>query len=136
MKKGGGDMIRLRDHLSRDHMRASRMLGRALHCADAEIWLEADIVWRARLTPKERAAAAYSLLKSLDAEDQQAVVETLFGSQGMPIPPLLSNMEEAADWAFFAEPEQRKATALACFDNMLPNDQAAFVDHITTRRAA
>lgn len=129
-------MIRIRDHLSRDHTRASRMLGCALHADDAEIWLDAALVWRARLTAKERAAAAYSLIRSLDAEDQQAVVETLFGSQGMPIPPLLSNMEEAADWAFFAEPEQRKATALACFDNMPPNDQAAFLDHITTRRAA
>ena len=128
-------MIDLRDHLSDSHLRASRMLARALHAKDAEIWIDADTVWRATLSDAERASLAYSVLKSLDPDHQRFVVETVCQVMGMPLPPLLDAAHEAGSWAAFADEEQLRATALACFNAMSASDQSAFLSHVSRRAA-
>ncbi|MDJ1018407.1 MAG: hypothetical protein QNJ35_17995 [Paracoccaceae bacterium] len=128
-------MVSVVDHISDNHRRAARMLGYALHSESEDIWLKAKHVWRARLTDLERTALAYSVLSSLDADQQNFVVETMSRSSGMPLPPLSDATRDACDWAAFADSEQLRVTAMACFNGMSRADQAAFVDHITRRAA-
>lgn len=129
-------MVKLRDHLSENHQRAARMFGCVLHGGDSETWMDADIVWRARLTEKERVAMAYSFLKSLDPDQREMVVDCVFASHGMPLPPFMDHAKEACDWAAFADEEQVRTTALACFNEMSLSDQADFLSHVTARSAA
>ena len=58
-------MVILINHMSGNHRRASKMLARALHADSVDIWSDAPIVWRARLTDTELAALAYSILRAM-----------------------------------------------------------------------
>ncbi len=119
--------------LSDKHRRVSRSLAFLLHDGDNDRWCDAWIIWRARLTPTERVQLAYSSIKSLDPEQTLMVVETVFASWGVPLPPFLDLVGESSDWAAFAHPEQRNAVFFACWNEMSPKERAEFLDHVSRR---
>lgn len=58
-------------------------------------------------------------------------------SPDWPLPsPYANLMAEAREWARIASTAQRKAYALACFEELTPADQAAFLSHVGARAAA
>ena len=118
------------------HKRAALSLGHALTLADFEGWDGFTTIISARLDPKERAALAWASLRSLDADDALNVAEAVLTGADYPLPPFLAPMEDARWWADLANRRERKAYALAAYEAMSPADQAAFLDHVTDRRAA
>ena len=49
---------------------------------------------------------------------------------GQPRVPLFSIMEEATDWADFANKAEVKAYALACYNRMSPAERTAFLAYV------
>ncbi len=128
-------MVKLKDHISDNHRRASKMLACTLHADSVETWSEAAVVWRARLTDTERAALAFSVLTSLNSDHREWVCEAVFDGPEMPAVPLISAMDEAANWADWADYPSIKACTLAGFNRLTLGDQVAFAEHITRSAA-
>ena len=120
-----------------EHKQAARMLSYALTLGDHDAWFAASAIWTARLDAPERAALAFSALKSLDYYDALLTAESvLMRGAGMPIAPLFNYMDEATFWADMSEPDELDAVCLAGFNRMQPDRQSAFNDHINRREAA
>ena len=117
------------------HKRAARMLGYTLALGDFEAWNGFTIFLTARLDPKERAALAWAVLRSLDDETAADTVSTVFGdrSAGWPKPSLYSLMQEAAQWTELASEEELGAYCLATFRAMPKRRQAAFLAFVHGR---
>ncbi len=129
-------MVNLKDHISDKHRRASKMLAYALHADSVDIWSDAALVWRARLTDRENATLAYSMLRALDQDHAVHVVEAVFDKPDMPMVPLFSATDEAANWADWADGELIRAVMIAAYNRLIPSDQADFLRHVTERVAA
>lgn len=119
-----------------NHKSASRMFGYALTLGDPDAWLGAVRVFRVRLTESELASAGFAILKAQDPEYAALTVEAVLGHPSTPRPPLLSEMDEAASWADWADYRYIKACILAGFNRMTIHDQAAFLDYVHGRAAA
>lgn len=87
------------------------------------------MVWRARLSKEERAALAWSALKSLDPENAVIVAEAAIGRAGHPLPPFLAPMDEARWWSEIANRRELKAYCAASFDALSKSDQDAFISY-------
>ena len=129
-------MVNLRDHISDNHLRASKMLAYALHADSVDIWSNAPVVWSARMTDRELAALAYSVLQAMNPYQAVLVVEAVFDGPDMPMVPLFSAMDEAAHWADWADYDSVKTCTLAGYNRLSPDDQNDFLNHVTTRAAA
>ncbi|SEL66549.1 hypothetical protein SAMN05444413_1139 [Roseivivax marinus] len=105
-----------------EHKRMSRMLG--------------SFVAAVRLTETERAALAFSALNSLKPDDAELTAAVSIGSAGPPLPSFLGGMEEARLWASYASRCELKAYALASFEAMSAENQAAFFRHISEMETA
>jgi len=128
-------MVNLRDHISDNHRRNSKMLFFALHADSVDIWSDSALVWRARLTDHELAALTYSFLRSMDPDQAALVVEAAFDKPDTPCVPLFSAMDEAAHWADWADYDSVKAFTLAGYNRLSPADQVDFLCHVTARAA-
>lgn len=115
----------------------ARTVGYSLLLTGADAWHSLTVVLAARLTPQERAAMAWAVLRSLTPEQVVAVADTVLpeGSSA-PIAPLFNHMDEAAFWADMAEPEELEAYCLASFNAMPRGRQSAFLAHVQGRQAA
>ena len=113
------------------YKRVARTVGYSLLLTDADAWHGLTVVLTARLTPQERTAMAWAVLRSLTPEQVIAVAETILpeGSSA-PIAPLFNHMDEAAFWADMAEPEALEAYCLASFNRMAPARQSAFLGFV------
>ena len=118
------------------HKRAARMLGYALTLGTSEGWLAASAIFEARLSEAERASLAFAALCGLHPTQRQDTATAAIRSAGSPLPSFLGGMEDARFWASFATPQELKAYALASFEAMSPQDQAAFFRHIGTIEVA
>lgn len=118
------------------HKRMSRMLGYTLTIGEPEAWGGFSTVCRARLTVCERAGMAVAALRSLPNDYALDTAAAALGSKGSPLPPFLGGMEDARWWASYATQQELKAYALACFEALPPQDQAAFFRHISTIEVA
>ena len=118
------------------HKRMSRMLGYCLTLNTADAWSDFCTVAASRLTDAERAALAFSALKSLRPDHSQATAAAALSAGHTPLPPFLGGMDEARFWAASATPSERKAIALAAFEAMSRTDQAAFFRHISEMEMA
>jgi hypothetical protein len=120
------------------YKRVSRMVGYSLVLGnDADNWHGLTVVLTARLTPQERAAMAWAVLRSLTPEQVVAVVETVLpDGSSAPIAPLFNHMDEAAFWADMAEPEALEAYCLASFNAMPAPRKAAFLEFVQGRQVA
>ncbi len=118
------------------HKRMSRMLGYCLTLGTADAWSGFSFVASARLSEIERAALAFSALKSLEVPHAEMTAAAAFRGAGTPLPPFLGGMEEARSWAADAGPAELKAVALAAFEALDPRDQAAFFRHISEMEVA
>ena len=83
----------------------------------------------------KRAEAATTLCLAIADCDRQDACEIMEAAlldlcAGPPIPPLLSLMDEAGEWADFAVTAELKAYALACFNRLRPADQSAFLAYV------
>jgi hypothetical protein len=117
--------------------RVSRSLGYTLWLDRFEDWDGLSLILRARLTDRQRAALAYAALLSQDNEDARLTAETaLSEGAGQPMAPLFNYMDQAAFWADMATPDELDAYALASFNRMAPQRQAAFLGFVQGRAAA
>ncbi|MEP2027160.1 MAG: hypothetical protein ABJI96_00465 [Paracoccaceae bacterium] len=119
-----------------DHKSAVRTFGNALTLGDSEAWLGAIRVFEARLTDHELAAASYALLKAQCPDNVALITDAVLGHKDTPLPPLLSEMDEATFWADIADPGYIKACVLAGYNRMPVRDQAAFIEYVQGRAAA
>lgn len=90
---------------------------------------DADYIWAAILR-----YAIERLPRDEALEVMRDEVEAM--RAGVPLPPFISIMEEARDWAAWAIPAERKAYALACYETLTQAEQAAFLAHINGEAAA
>ncbi|MGR3624873.1 MAG: hypothetical protein ACU0A0_01135 [Limimaricola sp.] len=111
------------------------MLGYTLTLGDFDAWDGFTQFLIAKLKPVERGALAWAALRSLEPEHAEATAETVLGGAEGPYPPFLDPMRDARFWASLASRRVRKAYALAAFESLSAKDQAAFLDHVTDRRA-
>lgn len=81
--------------------------------------------------------------EALTAEQRRALADAFRGfladdvTRHEPPPPAwCGTMGEARMWAEAAHELYRKAVALAAFEAMRPENKTAFIEHVTTRRAA
>lgn len=119
------------------YKRVARAVGYSLLLTDADAWHGLTVVLTARLTPQERAAMAWAVLRSLTPEQVVDVAQAvLLNGVGAPIAPLINHMDEAAFWADMAAPDEREAYCLASFEAMPYERQAAFFDFVQGRLAA
>jgi len=124
-------------HMPDAYKRVARTVGHSLLLADTDAWHGLTVVLTARLTPQERGAMAWAVLRSLTPEQIVAVAETVLPqSVGTPIAPLFNHMDEAAFWADMAEPEALEAYCLASFNAMPAPRKAAFLEFVQRRAAA
>ena len=129
-------MTSLQMQLSDDHRRASKMLAYAMHADCVDIWADAAVVWRKRLTDAELAVLSYSILRAMYPDHAVLVVEAIFDRPNMPMVPLFYAINEAAHWADWADYASIKACTLTGFNRLTPSDQAEFLRHVTERSAA
>lgn len=113
--------------------RAARTLRHALTADDPDVWADVVVVWRARLTLRDRLGLAFSTLRSLPEDERRAVAAHAIGGAGRPLPPFLDVEADAAWWADLADRAERLAYVGAAFERLSPYDQRAFLDH--ARRA-
>jgi hypothetical protein len=120
------------------HKRVARMIGYTLlQGGDADNWHGLTVVLTARLTPQERVAMAWAVLRSLTPEQVVDVAQTVLpDGVGAPIAPLFNHMDEAASWGDMAEPEAHEAYCLVGFNAMPAKRKAAFLDFVQGRAAA
>jgi hypothetical protein len=136
--RGGGMTNTLSKHMPDAYKRVARMIGYTLLLGgDADNWHGLTVVLTARLTPKERVAMAWAVLRSLTPDQVVAVAETVLpeGSSS-PIAPLFNHMDEAAFWADMAEPEALEAYCLASFNAMPAQRKSAFLEFVQGRQVA
>lgn len=85
-----------------------------------------------RLDRPRRFLLAIGALMALDPEDREALAEAALGDSraGPPLPPFADLRAEAADWAAWASPGERRAYLAATW-NALPNhDRRAFTSRV------
>jgi len=136
--RDGGMGEALSKYMPDAYKRVARIIGYTLLLGgDADNWHGLTVVLTARLTPQERAAMAWAVLRSLTPDQVVDVAQTVLpkGSSA-PIAPLFNHMDEAAFWADMAEPEELDAYCLASFNRMAPARQAAFLGYVQERVAA
>ena len=119
-----------------DHKSASQSFGYALTLGNSDAWLGAINVFGFRLTESELASAGFAFLKAQNPENAALTAEAVLGQPCTPLPPLLSEMDEATFWADFADPRYIKACVLAGYNRMPVQDQVAFIDYVQGRAAA
>jgi hypothetical protein len=119
------------------YKRVARTVGYSLLLADADAWHGLTLVLTARLTPQERGAMAWAVLRSLTPEQIADVAQAVLpkGSSA-PIAPLFNHMDEAAFWGDMAEPEAHEAYCLVCFNAMSAPRKAAFLEFVQGRQVA
>ncbi|WP_424989722.1 hypothetical protein [Fluviibacterium sp. S390] len=118
-----------------EHKAAARSLGYALTSGDADAWSDFTRIIDRRLTTQERAALAWASLRSLSPDIAEITVEAVLGA---PLPTYFAGQEidAARHWAHWATARQREAFALAAYDAMPADRQAAFLSHVQGRGAA
>ena len=79
------------------YKRVARTVGYSLLLTDADAWQDRTVVLTARLTPQERVAMTWAVLRSPTPEQVVAVAETVLPhGGGAPIATLSNHMDEAA----------------------------------------
>ncbi|MFN3823584.1 MAG: hypothetical protein ACK4RN_06355 [Pseudorhodobacter sp.] len=126
----------LSKYMKPDHKRMSRMLGYALTLGSPEAWQGFRRVAQVRMTEAERAMMAFFMLNTISRDHAESISGFALAAAGSPLPPFLGGMEDARTWANRATREELKAYALASFEAMTPQDQAAFFQHISTIEVA
>lgn len=117
--------------------RVARSVGYALRLGTGlEHWLRVALIFRARLTPQERADLAVSALRSLEPDDAAQVFEFACPFADYPVPTLDNVMSSARWWASLANTTELKGYAVAAFEAMTPDDQADFLRWASEQRRA
>jgi len=112
------------------HKTAAKVLGYALTLDTPETWLAASVVWQARLTPQEAAAAALAALRATDPDIALMVAQAALGGAGIPLSPLDDVIDDAGWWADMATAEERAAYAVACFNRFSPLERDEFLEFV------
>ena len=105
-----------------------------LDCFDG--WNGAAAVWSARLPKRDRVQLSWAALRSLDWHDAYITAESVLGTSTPPGPSLFNPMPEARFWADRSTTAELDAYALAAFEAMTADRQAAFLGHVLGRTAA
>lgn len=129
-------MDHIKPFIRPDHKSAMQTFGNALTLGNSEAWEGAINVFEAHLTDHELAAAGYAFLKAQIPENAALTAEAVLGRPDTPLPPLMSEMDEATFWADIADPRYIKACVLAGYNRMPVQDQVAFIDYVNGRAAA
>ncbi|MFD1193344.1 hypothetical protein ACFQ3C_01500 [Seohaeicola saemankumensis] len=128
----------LSEYANPKHKAATRSLGYALTLGDEASWRGLIIVLMSRLTIEERAALAFSTLRSMGPDEAAMTAKAALeeATAGMPIAAFDGVISEAAFWADLADPDELDAYCLACFNRMAPARQAAFLSFVQRRAVA
>lgn len=119
------------------HKKAARVLGYALTLGDFSAWQDAGRIWTAHLGEAERAALAYTALRTLTPQNAQAVAAAVVGgSAGRPVATSADHLNDAALWAELSAPDELEAYCFACFDALPETRQAAFLEFAKRRLSA
>ncbi|KKL88532.1 hypothetical protein LCGC14_1923740 [marine sediment metagenome] len=112
------------------HKAVSRMIGYTLTLGDTDAFFALSDLLSLRLSDFERAGLAYAALMALSPEHRELAVQAAYSGADTPCPTLLHPMAEARAWASIASRSELKAHALAAFERMPADEQAAFFQHI------
>lgn len=122
-----------RGKISDYQIRAISFLIEATESGDADACTMALRVLK-RLPALQLATIATLALASLDDGDAALVADATFAAAGMPLNDLVVPMAAARHWANNASRSELKAVLLACFETLGSEDQASFLDHVTSAR--
>lgn len=85
-----------------------------------------------RLSPETRDAMAFALLRSLDAEDAEAVAQRFLDEPVRPLPVFLDRIAEAESWAALADINSLRAHFWAAWTRLPDARRRAFLEAATT----
>ncbi len=103
-----------------DHKAVARMVGYTLHLGrDSHLgpYWGLAVVLRSKLTAGERQGLAWAALIATDDDEAEGIAAAVLeaqGGAGAPLPPFLSEADEAAWWASHASPRELRAYGAAC----------------------
>lgn len=112
------------------HAKVARMLGDTLTLGNEAAWQGFSFVACARLTKAERERLAFASLQTLEPDQAGLIAEKVICHAGYPLPAFLAPMDDARWWASLASRAERKAYALASYEALSSEDQAAFRAYI------
>lgn len=120
------------------HKRTAKAVAYAQTHADHPAMVQLRGIFRARLTPVENAALAWSALGALDPEHAHLAATTVLDCMrcGMPLEPENDAIDEAAFWSARAADDELRAYALACYNRLHPSDQTEFRSYLNRRDSA
>lgn len=133
------EKIRTLAEMDSAHKSAGRYVSIALISGKTEHWLQLKTILRGLLTPRERAALAFAVMRSLSEDNRtkvafNAIPEwTEFGS---PLPTFLDVADDAKWWTGNASPKEIEAYLLSCFNALERHRQIEFGQYIQVRLAA
>lgn len=112
------------------HKRAARMLGFSLTLGTSRGWSGFVTVASAWLTDAERAALAFSSLKSLPPETAVDTFNAAFAGTGWPVAALGDPVAEASFWVDHARPEERRTYLVTIFNSLSQRDRFDFLNYV------
>ncbi|MGR3792625.1 hypothetical protein [Vannielia sp. SX4] len=112
------------------HKRTARMLGYALTIGTSTGWSGFVTVASAWLTDAERAALAFSSLKSLSPGTALDTFNAAFAGTGWPVAALGDPVAEASFWVDHARPEERRTYLVTIFNSLSQRDRFDFLDYV------
>lgn len=120
----------IRTHMPDRYRRVARTIGLCLFSGRSyENCHGLSVVLTARLEPHERAALGWAVLRSMTPEQAMDVLNTALPNRaGQPIAAFYDPVDEAANWAEMADPDELDAYAVAVFNAMPRSRKRAFLD--------
>ncbi len=112
------------------HKRAARMLGYALTIGTSTGWSGFVTVASVWLTDAERAALAFSALKTLPPGAAADTFNAAFAGSGWPVAALGDPVAEASFWVDHAGPEERRAYLVTIFNTLSQRDRFDFLNYV------
>ncbi|MBS8225327.1 hypothetical protein [Vannielia litorea] len=112
------------------HKRAARMLGFSLTLGTSSGWSDFVTVASAWLTDAERAALAFSSLKSLSPQTAAETFNAAFAGTGWPVAVLGDPVAEASFWVDHARPEERCTYLVTIFNTLSKRDRLNFLEYV------
>jgi hypothetical protein len=123
--------------MDRAHRRVARYVGIALIVGEAQHWIYLKTILRGLLTPRERAALAFSVMASLDP-NQRSMVSHATAQRAVLGPPLatLADVRDDAEWwSRNASIQERKIYLMACLNRLSEVDRRDLTNYLTGRAA-
>ena len=124
------------EHMTTAYRAVAQSICDALTHEHPDAWAGLPVIFRARLSERERGMLAYFAMCAMDVENAAKVNDAFTNGAGIPGAPFFNHMDEATFWADMADPGELDAYALASFNRMGSARKKAFLNFIRKRAAA